>query len=117
MRRLPVAAVYDRRVLGNATRLKSAVIDCRYSGMLLISAFTLTACGTCGLPNTMAQIKPGMKTEQVETILGRPASMEQSETTGISGEVYHYPCSTGEGRVVFLNNAVFKAEFVPGAKS
>ena len=67
----------------------------------------------------LAQIQPGMNAGQVEAILGRPASIEQSETADqtISGEVDHYPSPNGEGRVVFLNDAVFKAEFVPGAKS
>jgi hypothetical protein len=65
----------------------------------------------------MSQIKPAMKVDQVEAILGRPASIDQSETTGLRGEVYHYPAPSGEGRVIFLNDAVFKAEFVPGGKS
>jgi hypothetical protein len=35
----------------------------------------------------------------------------------LQGDVYYYHAPNGEGRVVFLNNVVFKAEFVPGAKS
>ena len=79
----------------------------------------LTACSSAVTPDKMAQIKPAMNASQVETILGRPASIEQSETADqtISGEVDHYPAPNGEGRVVFVNHAVFKAEFIPGAKS
>jgi len=84
---------------------------------LLGSALALTACSSAVTPDKMAQIKPGMKTDQVEAILGRPARIEQSETTGLSGEVDYYPAPNGDGRVIFLNNIVFKAEFVPGAKS
>jgi len=58
-----------------------------------------------------------MSADQVEAILGRPARIEQSETTGLTGEVDHFPAPNGEGRVIFVNSAVFKAEFVPGAKS
>jgi len=81
------------------------------------AALALTACSSAVTPGKMAQIKPGMTTSQVETLLGRPTRIEQSETSGLSGEVDFYSAPDGEGRVVFLNNAVFKAEFVPGAKS
>ena len=54
-----------------------------------------------------------------QAILGRAAKIEQSETADqtISGEVDHYPAANGEGRVIFVNHAVFKAEFLPGTKS
>ena len=70
-------------------------------------------------PNKMAQVQPGMKAEQVVVILGSPASVEHSETTDqtLNGEVDHYPASNGEGRVIFINHAVFKSVFVPGTKS
>ncbi len=58
-----------------------------------------------------------MKTAQVEALLGRPERIDASETTGLRGEVYHYPGSGGEGRVVILNDSVFKAEFIPEGKS
>jgi hypothetical protein len=84
-----------------------------------ISAFALAACSSAVTPDKMAQIKPAMKADQVEAILGRPASIEQSETADqtISGEVDHYPAPNGEGRVIFVNHAVFKAEFLPEAKT
>jgi len=86
---------------------------------ILGSALALAACSSAVTPEKMALIKPAMNAGQVEAILGRPASIDQSETADqtISGEVDHYPGSNGEGRVIFVNHAVFKAEFVPGAKS
>ena len=86
---------------------------------LISTAIALTACSSGVTPDQMAQIKPAMNASQVEAILGRPASIEQSETAdqALNGEVDHYPSSNGEGRVVFVNHAVFKAEFVPKAKS
>jgi hypothetical protein len=86
---------------------------------LFLGALVLTACSSAVTPDKIAQIKPAMNATQVEAILGRPASIEQSETADqtLSGEVDHYPASNGEGRVIFINHAVFKAEFVPGAKS
>jgi hypothetical protein len=86
---------------------------------ILGAALALCACSSAVTPDKMAQIKPAMNAGQVEAILGRPASIEQSETADqtISGEVDHYPAPNGEGRVVFVNHAVFKAEFIPGAKS
>ena len=85
--------------------------------LLCSGALALAACSSAVTPDKIAQIKPAMNAAQVEAILGRPTRIEQSETTGLTGEVDYYPASNGEGRVIFLNNAVFKAEFVPGAKS
>ena len=78
----------------------------------------LSACTSALTPEKMAQIKPAMKVEQVEALLGHPARIDQSETTDtlLRGETWHYPASNGEGRVVFLNDAVFKAEFIPQDK-
>jgi hypothetical protein len=84
---------------------------------VLTAAFALTACSSAMSQEKISQIKPGMKIDQVETLLGRPIHIDQSETTGLRGEVYHYPGANGEGRVIFLNDTVFKAEFVPGGKS
>ena len=81
--------------------------------LLMGSVFALAACSSAVTPDKISQIKPGMKNDQVEAILGRPIRIEQSESTGLSGEVDHYPAANGEGRVIFVNNAVFKAEFVP----
>ena len=86
---------------------------------ILGAVLSLTACTSSVTPDKIAQIKPAMSQDQVEAILGRPARIEQSETADqtISGEVDHYPAWGGEGRVIFVNHAVFKAEFVSGAKS
>ena len=86
---------------------------------LMGTALALTACSSAVTPEKIGQIKPGMTPDQVQTLLGRPASIEQSATDDqtISGEVDHYPASSGEGRVVIVNHTVFHAEFVPGAKS
>ena len=85
----------------------------------LPAILTLTACSSAVTPGDMSQIKPGMTSGQVEALLGRPASIEQSETADqtLSGEVDHYPAPNGEGRVIFVNHAVFKAEFLPEAKT
>jgi hypothetical protein len=79
------------------------------------AALALTACSPAINAAKISQVKPGMKAAQVETILGRPAHIDQAETTGLRGEVYDYPGTVGTGRVIFLNGAVFKAEFLPGA--
>jgi len=83
------------------------------------AALALCACSSAVTPEKMARIKPAMTPAYVEAILGRPAYIEhsQSETTPVTGEVDYYPGVNGQGRVIFFNNTVFKAEFVPGAKS
>jgi hypothetical protein len=83
---------------------------------VLMPVLAVTACTSAVTPENIARIRPAMNAGQVEAILGSPARIEQAETTGLRGEVYHYPGPDGEGRVIFLNDAVFKAEFVPGGK-
>ncbi len=82
-----------------------------------VVASTLTACSSGATPQLIAQVKPGMPASQVEALLGRPSHIDESETTGLKGDVYFYPGAQGEGRVTLLNDAVFSAEFVPGGKS
>jgi hypothetical protein len=82
---------------------------------LFLSAGIVSACSSAVTPEKMARVHAGMKTSEVEVLLGRPAHIDQSETTGLRGEVYDYPgANGGEGRVVLLNDTVFKVEFVPG---
>jgi len=85
---------------------------------LLAAALALAACSSAVTAEKMAQIKPAMKTDQVVALLGQPAHIDQSQTSDqlLSGEVYRYPAPDGEGRVVFINGAVFQAQFVPGGK-
>jgi hypothetical protein len=92
------------------------ILRSRFGVALLGLALALAACSSGATAEKMAQIKPAMKVEQVEAILGQPAHIDQAETTGLRGEVYHYPGTNGEGRVIVLNDAVFKSEFVPGGK-
>ena len=86
---------------------------------IFLALVALTACSSAVTPDKMAQVKPGMSSDQVELLLGRPATIDQSQSADqtISGEVDHYPAPNGEGRVTYVNHVVFKAEFVPGAKS
>jgi len=86
---------------------------------LLGSAVALTACSSAVTPDKMSQIKPAMNSDQVQSILGRPTRIEQSETADqtLNGEVDYYTAANGEGRVTFINHTVFKAEFVPSTKS
>jgi len=63
--------------------------------------------------------KHALTTTEVEKLMGRPASIEQSQSADqtITGSVYHYPIPEGDMKVTFINGTVFKAEFVSGAKS
>jgi hypothetical protein len=81
------------------------------SGLVLLA----TACSSSVNADKMAQIKTGMKVSEVEARLGRPNHIDQSETTGLRGEVYHYPGANGEGQVVILNDTVFDSKFIAGA--
>ena len=78
----------------------------------------ITACSRLTEDN-LQKVHGGMSTAQVEAVLGRPSSIEQSETPDqtMTGEVDHFQGPGGEGRVVYVNHVVFKAEFVPTTKS
>jgi hypothetical protein len=93
-------------------------LRCATLRMTVVAGFVLALCSCSSgvTANKISQIKPAMKVDQVEALLGRPAHIDQAETTGLRGETYHYPASNGEGRVVILNDTVFKAEFIPGDK-
>jgi len=62
--------------------------------------------------------KPPLTITQVEKIMGNPARIEHSETTGVSGDVYYYPAPLRGGfKIVFVNGVVFSTEAIPGVKS
>ncbi len=67
------------------------------------------------------ETKPPLTVAQVESLMGRPVTIEQSETADqtITAEVYHYPHpEQGQDfKVIFVNGVVFGTQFVPLAKS
>ena len=92
---------------------------CDKLALIAAAAIVVTACSTCGIENEMGLIKRGMKADQVEAILGRPARIDETQTADqtVAGQVYHYSTPSGEGRIVFVNGTVFKAEFLAEIKS
>jgi outer membrane protein assembly factor BamE (lipoprotein component of BamABCDE complex) len=74
-------------------------------------AIFLAACSSAVTANKLQQIGNGMKTDQVTALLGQPTRIEQSEITGLTGEVYHYVSTRGDARVVLLNGTVFATTF------
>jgi hypothetical protein len=84
------------------------------SAAIVVGALALlTGCASPAYSTKLLRISTGMKTAQVETILGRPTRIDHSEITGLTGQVYHYISASGDGRVVFVNDAVFETDFVP----
>jgi outer membrane protein assembly factor BamE (lipoprotein component of BamABCDE complex) len=76
-----------------------------------VVALALVACSSAVTQAKLNQISNGMKTDQVEALLGQPTRIDQSEITGLTGQVYHYVSAQGDGRVVFINGAVFETAF------
>jgi hypothetical protein len=60
----------------------------------------------------ITQAKAPLTVAQVEALMGKPASIEASQTEDqtISGVVYHYPAHGADFKVVFVNGTVFHAE-------
>jgi putative hemolysin len=86
--------------------------------LLVMGGLALAGCSSAVSPSALATIQPGMKLADVEAKLGRPVRIDHTETTGLTGLVYHYPATDGgDAEVIFINDAVFKAAVVPGGKS
>ena len=76
-----------------------------------VAALALMACSSAVTQAKLDQITNGMKTDDVTKLLGQPTRIDQSEITGLTGQVYHYVSKQGDGRVVFINGAVFETAF------
>jgi hypothetical protein len=81
-----------------------------------VSALLLTACSSAVVSVAQGRVTTGMKPDQVESILGRPTRIDESDTTGATGKVYLYVNNDGWARVIFVNDTVFKIDFVRGNK-
>jgi len=88
-------------------------------GLPAIMALALTACATCGLDSKLGLIRPGMKINQVEALLGSPTRIDETQTANSTtpNEVYHYSTPAGDGRVVFVNGIVFSSTLLTGSNS
>jgi hypothetical protein len=62
--------------------------------------------------------KPPLSVAQVEQLMGQPLRIEHAESTGLVGDVYHYPAYPpgGDFKVIFVNGVVFGTQFISGAK-
>ena len=62
--------------------------------------------------------KSPMTVAQVENLMGKPASIEESQSADqtVSGMVYHYPGHGADFEVIFVNGVVFHTE-MPLTKS
>jgi hypothetical protein len=54
------------------------------------------------------ETKPSLSIAQVEQIMGQPLRIEHAESTGVTGDVYHYPTYPpgGDFQVIFVNGIV-----------
>jgi hypothetical protein len=58
------------------------------------------------------ETKPPLSIAQVEQLMGQPLRIEHAESTGVIGDVYHYPIFPPGGgvqdfQVIFVNGVVF----------
>ncbi len=54
------------------------------------------------------ETKPPLSIAKVEQLMGQPLRIEHAESTGIVGDVYHYPTYPlgGDFQVIFVNGVV-----------
>ncbi len=97
-------------------------------GFLLVGVMTILAIGywalgifsegvTAGTFSKIQDSKPPLTTDEVVNLLGQPSHIDESESTGVKGEVYYYPWHKSEMKIVFVNGTVFHAEYTPDKKS
>jgi hypothetical protein len=65
------------------------------------------------------ETKPPLSIARVEQIMGQPLRIEHAESTGIVGDVYHYPTYPpgGDFQVIFVNGVVFNTAIPTPSKS
>ena len=68
---------------------------------------------------TIHEAKPPLSIAQVEQLMGQPVRIEHAESTGLVGDVYHYPTypSGGDFQVIFINGVVFNTAIPSPTKS
>ncbi len=76
-----------------------------------MTVIALVACSSAVTQTKLNQVTNGMKADQVTTLLGQPTRIDQAESTGLTGQVYHYVSTQGDARVVFINGTVFETNF------
>jgi len=54
------------------------------------------------------QKRPSLSVDQVAQLMGQPLRIEHAETTGVTGDVYHYASYPpgGDFQVIFVNGVV-----------
>jgi len=108
---LPVAAVYDRRSLCERARLSSAVIDRRYSRILLLTTvLALTACSSKLTQENLQKVHSGMTVDEVKTLLGSPTDVQSADMLGFKSTTFTYHTKSADVKVTFLNNKVMSSE-------
>jgi outer membrane protein assembly factor BamE (lipoprotein component of BamABCDE complex) len=105
-----VAAVYDCRFLKKALRFIPAVIDRRYSCILLAAALGLTACASKLTQENLDKIHSGMTVDEVKAVLGSPNDVESHDMLGFKSTEFVYHTKTADVKVVFLNDKVMSSE-------
>jgi len=103
------ALIMAPMVIAVAIWLGSAVLTAEKSAKFL-SAF-----------EKINDTKPPLTIAQVEQLKGRPLRIEHSESTGVTGDVYHYPTDPyppgGDFQVIFVNGVVFRTAIPSPTKS
>ncbi|SDU14671.1 Outer membrane protein assembly factor BamE, lipoprotein component of the BamABCDE complex [Verrucomicrobium sp. GAS474] len=79
-------------------------------GFALVVALSLTACSSKLTNENLTKVKTGMSASEVEALLGKPASIETSETLGIRATTYYYKAGGAEVKISFLNDGVMVKE-------
>jgi hypothetical protein len=94
-------------VLAVAIWLGSAVLTAEKSAKFM-SAF-----------EKIRETKPALSSDQVAQLMGQPLRIEHAESTGLTGDVYHYPTYPpgGDFQVIFVNGVVFNTAIPSPPKS
>jgi len=77
---------------------------------LLPLALILMGCASRITAANLAQIKTGMTSEQVRTILGSPDDTKSQGAVGLTSTTYVYRKNASEVKIIFLNDRVMAVQ-------
>ncbi len=98
------------------THLGSSMQHLKPLVLLLLTAILLASCQNKITPENLARVTLGMSTKQVESILGKPSSVETTELPLLSTVKYGYVQGHNSITLVFINDKLIDKQGTLGKK-
>jgi|GEM_PF-477276 len=74
--------------------------------LLALLLLFVTACGSKRTPENLSKVKNGMKSSEVQAILGKPDRVETATILGLEGTTFFYEKGEARVQISFINDEV-----------